>query len=204
MRSLVPLLLVFVSAAASHRPSRSGGRLSKAGSSARIVFDPAASRFPETNSTGACLPLRPDSPWIKDVRSRDQSLYNTGRYSDISVEAEPEDAGVSLRSPPSFSYFVSRVTIDGAAEPPNREQLVAATKLELGGPFDDGQMVQAVKNMLERLRANGLYKSKVTYRVDRNPGTEEAGYLFRNPCRQPRALRRSQSVRRPSTGRRKA
>ncbi len=94
------------------------------------------------------------------------------------MDAEPEGAGVSLTITTELNYFVGRVTIDGAAEPPNREQIVAATKLELGGPFADSQMVQAVKNIQDRLRANGFYKSQVSYHVDRNPATEEAGIFF--------------------------
>src|SRR5207302_1098280 len=36
----------------------------------------------------------------------------------------------------------------------------------------------SVENMLDRLRANGLYQSKVTYQVDRKPDTEEASIHF--------------------------
>ena len=177
MRSPVPLILVFLSAAASSQaqaPETFEGKII-----ARIVFDPAAQPLPIDELERRVLPLKAGFPLqIKDVRTAIQELYNTGRYSDVSVDAEPEDAGVSLKITTELSYFVGRVTIVGAAEPPNREQIVAATKLQLGGPFDDSQMVQAVKNIQDRLRANGFYKSEVSYRVDRNPATEEAGLFF--------------------------
>ncbi len=176
MRPLVPLILVLVSTTASpaQTPETFEGKVVS-----RIDFDPAAQPLPTDELDRRMLPLKAGSPLeIKDIRTAIQALYNTGRYSDIVVDAEPEGDGVSLKITTEFSYFVSRVTIEGAAEPPNIEQISAATKLELGGPFEDSQMIQAVKNIQERLRANGFYKPQVGYHVERDSATEEAGVFF--------------------------
>ncbi len=176
MRPLVPLILVLVSVTASsaQTPEAFEGKVV-----ARIDFDPTDQPLPRDELDRRMQPLKAGSPLqSKDVRAAIQALYNTGRYNDISVDAEPEGDGVSLKIATEFSYFVSQVTIDGAAEPPNREQIVAATKLELGGPFDESQMIQAVKNIQDRLRANGFYNSQVNYHVDRNTPTEEAAIFF--------------------------
>ena len=111
-----------------------------------------------------------------------QALYDTGRYHDVSIEGQLDPqgngSGVVLKIVTEFNYFVTRVNIQGEAEPPNREQLRTAAKLELGTPFFDDLMQQAVENMQERFRANGLYGAKVTYRVTRTPATEEASIYF--------------------------
>src|SRR6185295_12069314 len=53
-----------------------------------------------------------------------------------------------------------------------------ASKLELGAAFAENQAVQAIENMQERLRANGLYHAQLRYQVERNPSTEEASIHF--------------------------
>jgi outer membrane protein assembly complex protein YaeT len=115
---------------------------------------------------------------LADVRTAIGSLYATGRYHDIAVEGQPSGAGVELRIVTEFNYFVSGVDIEGAVDPPNREQLRTATKFELGGLFTENQMEPAVSNLLERLHANGLYHAQVSYHVDFSAGTQEAGIYF--------------------------
>jgi outer membrane protein insertion porin family len=125
------------------------------------------------------LGLRIGTPLsLADVRQAINALYLTGRYHDIAVEAEPSGEGVELRIVTEFNYFVSAINIHGEAEPPSREQLRTATKLELGGPFTESLMEPAVANLLERLHANGLYGAQASYHVDFSPGTQEAGIYF--------------------------
>ncbi len=125
------------------------------------------------------LGLRIGAPLsLADVRAAIDSLYRTGRYHDIAIDAEAAGSGVELRIITTFNYFVSGVSIEGAADPPSREQLRTATKLDLGVLFDPEMMEPAVSNLLERLRANGLYQGQVSYHVDLTPSTEEAGVYF--------------------------
>ena len=67
-----------------------------------------------------------------DVRTAIQKLYQTGRFSDISVDAELQGEVVTLRIATELNYFVSGVAIDGVADPPKKSQLLTAAKLELG------------------------------------------------------------------------
>jgi outer membrane protein insertion porin family len=125
------------------------------------------------------LGLRIGSPLaLADVRAAIDALYLTGRYHDITVEAEPSGEGVELRIVTEFNYFVSGVNINGEADPPSREQLRTAAKLELGGLFTQDLMEPAATNLEERLRANGLYRAQVSYHVDFSSGTQEAGIYF--------------------------
>jgi outer membrane protein insertion porin family len=144
----------------------------------RIEFDPPNQPLsrPELErllpfQTGSMLKLA-------EVRAGIQKLYQTGRFSDVSIEAQLEGDAVTLLISTQLNYFVSQVIVDGAADPPNRGQLTTAAKLELGSEFAEAALEQSVENMLNRLRANGLYQSKVTYQVDRKPDTEEASIHF--------------------------
>jgi outer membrane protein insertion porin family len=125
------------------------------------------------------LGLRIGAPLsLADVRAAISALYLTGRYHDIAVEAQPSGAGVELRIVTEFNYFVSGVDIGGTADPPSKEQLRTATKLELGGLFTEDLMEPAASNLEERLHANGLYGAQVSYHVDFSSGGEEAGIYF--------------------------
>jgi outer membrane protein insertion porin family len=143
-----------------------------------IVRDPPQQPL-EQGEFDRRLGLRIGAPLaLADVRTAIDSLYRTGRYRDISIEAQPSGSGVELRVVTTFNYFTSGVLIDGVTDPPSLEQLRTATKLELGTLFHEDLMEPAVSNMLERLHANGLYNAQLSYHVDFNPGTEEAGVYF--------------------------
>ncbi len=115
---------------------------------------------------------------MADVHTAIQNLYQTGRFANISISAVNEGTTLVVNISTELSYFVGRVTMDGVAEPPNRGQLTTASKLELGKPFADNDMEQAVQNMVERMRANGFHNAKIDFQVGRNPATEEAAIHF--------------------------
>jgi len=167
---VLPLLGVV---AASAQSSTTEGR-----TISRIDFEPAAQPLTR-EELDRLLPLRTGSPLRQaDVRQSLQKLFETGRYADVAVDAEPSGDGVAVRISTQLSYFVGGVSIDGVADPPNRNQLLTASKLELGAPFVETQMMESVENLQERLRANGLYRSRIRYDLDRDPVTEEVGIQF--------------------------
>src|SRR6185369_11023793 len=111
------------------------------------------------------------------VRDAIRKLYATGRFSDVSIDVNPSGAkqdgsGVALRISTELNYFISGVNIAGENEPPNRNQLITASKLDLGVPFVESYLDQATANMQEKLRANGLYNATIESRVDRRAETE--------------------------------
>ena len=144
----------------------------------RIDFAPPQQPLPRAEME-QLLPFRAGMPIQRaEIREAIQNLYQTGRFSDVSIEAQTEDGVLVLRVVTSLTFFVSGVRIEGAAEPPNKEQLITATKLELGAPFEDNDLTQATQNIMERLRANGLYQAQVKSSVNRAPATEEANIRF--------------------------
>ena len=85
-----------------------------------IVRDPPQQPL-EQGEFDQRLGLRIGAPLaLADVRAAIDSLYRTGRYHDISIEAQPSASGVELRVVTTFNYFISGVIIDGVADPPSR------------------------------------------------------------------------------------
>ncbi|HTM14155.1 MAG TPA: BamA/TamA family outer membrane protein [Bryobacteraceae bacterium] len=174
---VLPLLLGAVAALA--QDSATGGSEAFEGRMiARIDFSPSDQPLPRPE-LDRLLPLHVSSPLRQiDVRQALQKLFDTGRFSDVSIDAVPLGDGVALRISTELAYFVGGVSFDGVSDPPNRNQLLTATKLELGTPFVESQMSQAVGSLQERLRANGLYRATVHYVLERDAITEEVGVHF--------------------------
>ncbi len=144
----------------------------------RIDFDPPDQPLPRAQ-LDKLLPIRPGAPLkLADVHTAIQNLYQTGRFSNVSISAYDEGATLVVNISTELSYFVGRISLAGVSEPPNRGQLTTASKLELGTPFADNDMEQAVQNMVERMRANGFNKAKIDYRLERDPSTEEVDVHF--------------------------
>lgn len=125
------------------------------------------------------LPIKVNAPLrLGDVRGAIERLYATGRYADIAVEARGEEGGVAVRFLTENEYFVGRVTTETVAEPPNRGLLVNATRLELGTPYRDKDLQQAVENLKLTLRNNGFYESRVEPRFQRDHKTGQVQIEF--------------------------
>lgn len=144
----------------------------------RIDFDPPDQPIRRAE-LDKLLPFHPgDRLKPGDVHTAIQNLYQTGRFANVSVSAADEGSTLVLKIATELSYFVGQVTLEGVQEPPNRGQLTTASKLELGRPFEDNDMEQAVQNMVERMRANGFHNAKIDFTVHRDPATEEAAIQF--------------------------
>ncbi len=149
----------------------------------RIEYDPVQQPLP-LEELNRLLPLRVGiSLRMEDLRDAIQKLYSTGRFSDVSIDANADDAnadgpGVALRISTEFNYFIGGVNIAGESDPPNRNQLISASKLELGALFVESDLDKAIDNMQEKLRVNGLYNATIQRRVDKRPDTEEANVYF--------------------------
>jgi outer membrane protein assembly complex protein YaeT len=125
---------------------------------------------------------------MSDVRATVESLFASGSFEDIAVDAQLNGEGVDLTFQVSPARFVRNVSVTGVEEPPSPGQLVNVTKLQLGQQYVESQIRQSVEGLLESLRANGFYLAKVvpeaveqphqqidiTFRVDTG---ERAAYL---------------------------
>ena len=144
----------------------------------RIEFDPPQQPLP-LEELNRLLPIQAGhSLRMDDVRDAIQKLYSTGRFADVSIDASPDGPNVALRISTELNFFISGVNIAGETDPPNRNQLITSSKLDLGTLFVESDLDQAIDNMQEKLRANGLYNATIQRRVDRRPETEEVNVYF--------------------------
>ncbi len=145
---------------------------------ARIEFQPPNQPLPR-DELDRLLPLKQGAPLTaEDTRAALRKLYETGHYTDVVISAEPAAEAVTVRISTERAYFLQGVTLDGASDPPNRNQLISASKLELGTPFNERDVLQAIQNMQERTVANGLFHAMIEPLVRRNPDTGEADVHF--------------------------
>ncbi len=175
----MPVLVVVLLASAGVAPAQTSGADLQGRTISRIDFDPAQQPY-SGETLQKILPIHPGQKLDLDaLHTTIQKLYETGRYSDVSIDGRPDvNSGVILTISTTNNYFVSGVSVEGADEPPTRGQLETATKLELGTPFVEDQLEQATANIEERLRANGLYQAQVTSHVDKYPQTQEVFVHF--------------------------
>jgi len=126
------------------------------------------------------IPLKPGALLrMSEVRQSIEKLYATGEYEDIQVDAEPESDGVIVRFITRNSWFVGRVSVEGKlSDPPNRGQLVNATRLDLGQPFREDNVALAEQGLGKLLVANGYYENQTQQRIEYDPATQQAHVHF--------------------------
>lgn len=127
-----------------------------------IVFDPPVQPL-DARELDEILPIKRDQAYTAaGIRSAIERLYASGRYQDIQVDANPVAGGVQIRFITKNSWFVGKVAAkEDFAEPPNAGQIVNASRLQLGDPFDMAQIPVAVENIRNLLVQNGYFHPAV-------------------------------------------
>lgn len=125
------------------------------------VVDESGKKVPETPLT---LPLAVGKPFdFADERESLRVLYRTGNYSDIRVTAAPAAEGLRVDFIAQRNFYNNVVRVEGVKEPPTEPALLAAMRLNLGEPFRESSMREAIGRLQEALRADGLYQAKVVW-----------------------------------------
>jgi outer membrane protein insertion porin family len=115
----------------------------------------------------------------RQVSDAIDGLFATGRFQDISVEAEPAADGVRVRFITKPEWFIGGVAIEGKTPlPPNRGELRGAAQLAPGKPFREEDVTKAIDSMSRMLKANGLYDSTVEPRIERSDNTQQVFITF--------------------------
>ncbi len=144
-----------------------------------IQFDPPSQPL-EPAQLAAILPLKTNTPLhMADVRTTIERLYATGRYQYIEVRAEPAGSGVNVVIATRNSWFIGQVTVSGAVgEPPSAGQLVNATELDLGQPFNPADVRTAEDKVRRLLVDNGYYEAAVTSKFDYSDVAQQVNIKF--------------------------
>jgi len=108
-----------------------------------------------------------------------QALYDTGRFSEIQLEVERAgDDGVELAFVTRPNYFVGDITVEGAPGRPTENQIVNASKLQLGEQLTDEKLERGKKRIQELMEENGYYRSKIEFRTQPNPVTQQTDIVI--------------------------
>jgi outer membrane protein insertion porin family len=166
-------MLGFTVAAALAAPEDYEGRLVKA-----VEFSPDRQPYPRSYLEEILAVKAGQTLHLTAVRAAIERLYRTGRYADIKVDARSEDGGVTLRFLTRDNFFIGRVRVSGAPQPPNEGVLANATRLELGTLFTEEATRQAVSNLELILRSNGLYETTVKPELAYDSDTEQVNVGF--------------------------
>jgi outer membrane protein insertion porin family len=107
-----------------------------------------------------------------------RALYATGRFADIQAEVAPSGDGVALRFTTSANRFVGAVEVEGAPAHPTSNQIVNASKLQLGELFAQEKLQRALENIRQLMQENGYYRARVTAESVSNALTEQVDIVF--------------------------
>jgi outer membrane protein assembly complex protein YaeT len=129
----------------------------------------------------AAQPIKPGDKFsAESVAAAIDSLFATGRFEDIRVEAEPEDGGIAIRFVTKAQWFIGHVGAEGKIKsPPNRGQIINATRLDLAAPFDETLVPEAERRVRRLLERNGLYEGTVKAELARDPEVQQISLTFR-------------------------
>ncbi len=101
-----------------------------------------------------------------EIRASIERMYATGRYQDIQVDAENVSGGVAIRFITKPSWFIGHVTAQGNfSDPPDVGQIVSASRLDLGQPFDEAALGPAEQAVRALFVANGYFDVSVSHRL---------------------------------------
>jgi outer membrane protein insertion porin family len=114
-----------------------------------------------------------------DAASTIDRLFETGRYDDIQISAEPVPGGVNVRLSTKPAAFVGHVSIRGRlSAPPSREQLFGATSLALGTSFRQEDVTRAEQNLNRLLQNNGFYEHHLRVETEDQPDLQQRDIRF--------------------------
>ncbi len=110
------------------------------------------------------LPLKEGAPFDFDAeRASLRDLYGLGDYSDIRVNAVPEEGGLRIDFVVERNFYNNVVRVEGLKAPPTEPAALAALRLGLGQPFRESAVREAIGRLQDMLSNDGLYLAKITW-----------------------------------------
>ena len=108
-----------------------------------------------------------------------QTLYATGRFSDIQAEADrTETTGVRLRFLTTANFFVGMVAVEGVSTNPSPNQLSSSARLQLGELYSQEKLDRARTGMQRVLEENGFHRAKITVSEARDETRHQVNLTF--------------------------
>jgi outer membrane protein insertion porin family len=140
------------------------------------IVDPAGQVVPEANLS---LPLVVNKPFdYSSERESIRVLYRTGDFADIQVKADEAADGLHLRFIVTRNFYNNVVRVEGLKAPPTEAAALAAMRLNLGEPFRESALHEAVDRLKDTLRAEGLFQSDVRWILTPHSDTRQMDVLI--------------------------
>jgi outer membrane protein insertion porin family len=125
------------------------------------IVDPAGQAVTEGNLV---LPLVIHQPFdYSSERESIRVLYRTGDFADVQVKADDAADGLHIRFMVTRNFYNNVVRVEGLKAPPTEAAALAAMRLNLGEPFRESALHEAVDRLKDTLRAEGLFQSDVRW-----------------------------------------
>jgi outer membrane protein insertion porin family len=126
------------------------------------------------------IPQKAGTPLEREgVRESIQALYATGRFADIQAEAErTSDGQAELTFRMRANFFVGEIFVTGDPNPPAANQVVNASKLQLGELFTQEKMDRALSSIQQLMEQNGYYQSHVSDEQQPQAETQQMNVVF--------------------------
>jgi len=125
------------------------------------------------------LPQKAGQPLDREqVRDSIRVLFSTGRFADIQAEVTPSSPGVLLTFTTSLNFFVGGVDVEGAPSHPSYNQIINASKFQLGELHTLDKLDRALQNIRQLMQENGYYRARVTAESTSNATTQQVSILF--------------------------
>src|SRR5690348_6454557 len=126
------------------------------------------------------LPLQPGAALDRNtVEASIQQLFATGRFRTISVEVEPHPNGsLDVAFVIDEKLFLGSIVVYGAPGPPTANQLVNASKMQLGQEFDEDAVASGMERMKRLLAEAGYFEPTIRMNSELDPQHQRIGVDF--------------------------
>ncbi|MGC2245536.1 MAG: POTRA domain-containing protein [Terriglobales bacterium] len=137
----------------------------------------------------ASTPLKIGEPLTRDnLHDAIKALFATGRFADIQAEVNrTETAGIRVQFITVANYFIGIVNVEGVTTNPSQNQLISATRLQLGELYTKEKLDTAEAGIQRVLEENGFHQSKITQSEQRDEVQHQVNITF-NVLLGPRAV----------------
>ena len=125
------------------------------------------------------LPQKAGEPLDRDkVRESIRALFATGRFADIQAEIVPSGNDVVLTFSTSLNFFIGAIDVEGAPGRPSTNQIINASKFELGELHSLDRLDRALQNVRQLMQENGYYRARVTAESTSDAATQQVNLIF--------------------------
>ncbi len=132
------------------------------------------------------LPQKAGQPLDREkTRDSIRALYATGRFADIQAEVVPSGDLVTLTFTTSPNFFLGAINVEGAPSRPTQNQIVNASKLQLGELYTREKLDKALENIRQLMQEGGYYKARVTAESVSSADRQQVDVLFHITAGQP-------------------